>query len=173
MLEDFRLKVFITLSQERSFTRAAEQLCISQPAVSQNISELEKQFGLKFFDRLRGEVVLTPAGEAFKEYAEHILSKYAEASQLFTRFPDTIVRVSASDEVFGYLTEDLLGRFLAIHPEVRFEPAFLDDEADLKVTLIPVKEKRGMLALSYHPSSDLASTRLYRVLSELLEPAVE
>ena len=50
MLEDFRLKVFITLSQERSFTRAAEQLHVSQPAVSQNISELEKQFGLKFFD---------------------------------------------------------------------------------------------------------------------------
>lgn len=173
MQEDFRLKVFITLAHERSFTRAAEQLHVSQPAVSQNISELEKQFGLKFFDRLRGEVVLTPAGEAFKEYAEQILSKYAEVSQLFTRFPDTIVRVSASDEVFSYLTEDILGRFLAIHPEVHFEPAFLDDEADLKVTLTPVHEKRGMLALNYHPSSELASTRLFSVLSQLLEPAVE
>lgn len=167
MLEDFRLKVFVTLAQERSFTRAAERLRVSQPAVSQNISELEKQFGIRLFDRLRGEVVLTPAGDAFREYAEDILSRYDEVSVLFQRFPDMTVRVSASDEIFSYLTEDLLGSFLAIHPEVRFEPAFLDDEADLKVTLVPVKEKRGMLALSYHPSSELASTRLYRVLSEL------
>ena len=168
MLEDFRLKVFITLSQERSFTRAAEQLHVSQPAVSQNISELEKQFGLKFFDRLRGEVVLTPAGEAFKEYAEHILSKYDEASRMFTRFPDTLVRVSASDEVFSYLTSELLRNFLAIHPEVRFELAFIDDNADLKVTLHPSKENRGTLALSYRPSASFASTRLYKVLSEII-----
>jgi DNA-binding transcriptional LysR family regulator len=172
MLEDFRLKVFITLAQERSFTRAAEQLRVSQPAVSQNISELEKQVGTRLFDRLRGETVLTPAGDSFKEYAEEILSRYDEVFRLFQPFPDTIIRVAASDEVFSYLTENILGRFLAIHPEVRFEPAFLDDEADLKVTILPIKEKRGMLALSYHPSSELASTRLYRVLYGFLAPAL-
>ena len=168
MLEDFRLKVFVTLSVEKNFTRAAEVLHISQPAVSQNISELEKQCGVKLFDRLRGEVVLTPAGEVFLDKATEILSKYHSLSQMFMRFPDTIVRVAASDEVFNYLTRNLLGSFLQVHPEVRFEHAFVSDTADLKVSLIPSKEDRGTLALSYHPSATFSNTRLFRVLSEII-----
>ena len=168
MLEDFRLKVFVTLSLEKSFTRTAEVLHISQPAVSQNISELEKQLGVKLFDRLRGEVALTPAGELFLLRANEILSKYDEISDIYMRFPETRVRVAASDEVYNYLTEDLLRNFLSIHPEVHFEMAFIDDHADLKVTLIPVDEKRGMLALSLHPSDSFASTRLYQVLNSIL-----
>ena len=168
MLEDFRLRVFVTLAAEKSFTKAASVLRVSQPAVSQNISELEKQFETKFFERLRGEVVLTPAGELFLERAEEILSKYSDLSQVFMRFPDTVVKVSASDEVFDYFTRALLATFLQAHPEVRFEHAFIDDNADLKITLEPSQKNRGTLALSYHPSASFASTRLYRVLSDTL-----
>ena len=168
MLEDFRLKVFVTLSVEKNFTRAAEVLHISQPAVSQNISELEKQLGIKLFDRLRGEVVLTPAGEIFLQHANDIISKYEEISEVYMRFPDSRVRVAASDDIYNYLTQDILKNFLSIHPEVQFEMAFIDDHADLKVTLTPVKEKRGMLALSLHPSDSFASTRLYQVLTSIL-----
>ena len=117
MLEDFRLKVFVTLSVVKNFTRAAEVLHISQPAVSQNISELEKQLGIKLFDRLRGEVVLTPAGEIFLQHANDIISKYEEISEVYMRFPDTRVRVAASDDIYNYLTEDILKNFLSIHPE--------------------------------------------------------
>ena len=130
MIEDFRLRIFVTLASERSFTKTAAVLGVSQPAVSQNISELEKQFGVKLFDRQRGEVVLTPAGEVFFEKATEILSKYHDLSQMFMRFPDSVVRVAASDEVFNYLTNDLLGSFLQIHPEVRFEHAFIADVAE-------------------------------------------
>ncbi len=168
MIEDFRLRIFVTLASEKSFTKAASVLGVSQPAVSQNISELEKQCGTKLFDRQRGEVVLTPAGEVFLEKAQEILSKYSDLSQIFTRFPDTIVRVAASDEVFNYLTVNLLGHFLQVHPEVRFELAFIPENADLKVSLIPAKENRGTLALSYHPSASFANTRLFRVLSGII-----
>lgn len=168
MLEDFRLRVFVTLAAEKSFTKAASVLRVSQPAVSQNISELEKQFETKFFERLRGEVVLTPAGELFLERAEEILSKYSDLSQVFMRFPDTVVKVSASDEVFDYFTRTLLATFLQAHPEVRFEHAFIDDNADLKITLEPSQKNRGTLALSYHPSASFANTRLFRVLSGII-----
>ena len=50
MFEDFRLKVFMTVAREKSFTKAASELGVSQPAVSQNISELEKSAGVKLFD---------------------------------------------------------------------------------------------------------------------------
>ena len=76
MLEDFRLKVFVTVAQQKSFTKAASALNISQPAVSQNVSELEKQLDVKLFERLHGETVLTDAGRVFMKYAERVISDY-------------------------------------------------------------------------------------------------
>ena len=70
MLEDFRLRVFLTVAQEGSFTLASKKLHVSQPAVSQNIAELEKTLGAVLFERLRGEVRLTDKGKLFKGYAE-------------------------------------------------------------------------------------------------------
>ena len=98
MLEDFRLKVFVTVASARSFTKAAAQLAISQPAVSQHISELEKTTGQKLFQRLRGETVVTDAGKLFYDYATAILAKYDEMEQMFLRFPDRTVKVAASDK---------------------------------------------------------------------------
>ncbi len=62
MIEDSRLKVFLAVAREGSFTIAARKLGISQPAVSQNIAELEKSLGVELFERSRGSVRLTSAG---------------------------------------------------------------------------------------------------------------
>lgn len=97
MLEDFRLRVFITVAQEGSFTLAARKLHVSQPAVSQNIAELEKTLGTVLFERLRGEVRLTDAGSLFKGYAEQILHWYGAAADAF----------SSSDDAGKNLTESV------------------------------------------------------------------
>lgn len=81
MLEDFRLKIFLKLSDTRSFTAAAAELGISQPAVSQNIAELERILGVRLFDRNRGEAVLTEQGTVFKSYAEQIQHLYGAAAE--------------------------------------------------------------------------------------------
>ena len=73
MQEDFRLRVFVTLAEQGSFTLAAKTLGISQPAVSQHITALEKSLGTELFSRNRGEVTLTDAGRSFMKYAEKIL----------------------------------------------------------------------------------------------------
>ena len=83
MIEDFRLKVFETLERIGSFTAAARELGISQPAVSQNISELEKALGEKLFNRERGAVSLTDKGKLFKGYADQILHWYRAADAAF------------------------------------------------------------------------------------------
>ena len=51
MLEDFRLKIFLTVAQEGGFTKAASALGVTQPSVSQNVAELEKQLGTKLSQR--------------------------------------------------------------------------------------------------------------------------
>lgn len=172
MLEDFRLKIFLTVAEEGGFTRAASVLGVTQPSVSQNIAELEKKVGTKLFERHRSDVVLTPAGRIFKDYAERIQSEYARSCQILARFPDTVVRISASEEVFDYLLSDLLADFILAHPELSFERAFIGDH-DLKITVVPDKEKRGMFALSCHPSSSFAATRLWRVLSQCFKPVLK
>ena len=83
MLDDFRLRVFMMVAAENSFTRAAQHLGVTQPAVSQNIAELERQVGKALFDRKRGEVTLTPEGYVFRDYAAKILHWYDAADALF------------------------------------------------------------------------------------------
>lgn len=84
MFEDFRLRVFKTVCEERSFTLSARRLGISQPAVSQNISELEKQLGFKLFFRNSSEVSLTMKGEQFEQYADMILHWYELTRDVFS-----------------------------------------------------------------------------------------
>jgi hypothetical protein len=83
MFEDFRLKAFLTVAREGSFTKAARSLGVSQPAVSQNISEIEKGIGVKLFDRIKGEISLTDTGKSFLQYAEKILYWYTAADSMF------------------------------------------------------------------------------------------
>ena len=99
MLDDFRLRIFKTLAREGSFTKAASKLQISQPAVSQNIAELEKMLSQTLFERQRGAVLLTKEGEIFMKYADKILESYEEADSAFTAIAPTTVSIAASEEL--------------------------------------------------------------------------
>lgn len=171
MLEDFKLRIFLTLARECSFTKAAFALDISQPAVSQSIAELEKNLGVKLFDRQRGEVSLTPAGEIFGKYAQNILGQYAEAAKVFSPLQPQTVSVCASDEVYEYVSEVLLREFLLVHPEITLSRT--DAEyADVVFRSVPVDDKRGIFALRSDPSSYFIGTNLWKVLSYFLKPAL-
>ena len=86
MFEDFRLKVFMTVAQCSSFTAASRVLNISQPAVSQNIAELEKAVGAELFSRGRSSVTLTAKGETFKYYAQRIIKGYEDLNTVFGNY---------------------------------------------------------------------------------------
>ena len=135
-MEDFRLKVFEAVAEEGSFTKAARALGITQPAVSQNIAELEKITGVRLFDRHRGEVVLTEQGRVFGEYAARILKDYACMSGLFEELPSQNVRFAISDELYAYLLSPVLESFGKVHDQVTFERTSLE-EADLIISLAP------------------------------------
>ncbi|MBE6241649.1 MAG: LysR family transcriptional regulator [Bacteroidales bacterium] len=198
MLEDFRLQVFHALVQERSFTKAAAILGISQPAVSQNIAELEKMVGMKLFERLRGEVVITQEGLVFKDYADRLSSVCSSAGNMFAKLPPSTVKLSVSEEVYNYLVAPALESFSRIHPEVTFERAIFDD-ADLKISLMPsdgspynvpadsiarirmsifpvpqsadiksTHERTSYFDLIFQPTSAFSCTRVCRLIKEFL-----
>ena len=135
MFEDFRFKIFEAVVREESFTKAAESLGISQPAVSQSVAELEKMAGIKLFDRMRRSVVLTEEGKVFEKYVKGITSSYTEISELFSQTHPATIRLSVSDDLFELFLKPALDDFSSIHPEVTFDRTADRESADLTVRL--------------------------------------
>ena len=121
---DFRLKVFYTVARRLNFTKAAEELLISQPAVTKHIKELENQFNLAFFDRRGNKVSLSPAGEVLLKHTEEIQNIYRqlefELNQL-NHAMKGVLHVGSSTSLTQYILPSLLARFHKIHQEVKVE----------------------------------------------------
>ena len=77
-MNDFRIKVFLSVIKHLSFTKASKELLISQPAISKHISELENGYGVKLFERNNNKIVPTEAALLFRKYAQEIESKYRD-----------------------------------------------------------------------------------------------
>ena len=122
MFEDFRLKVFSELAAQGSFTAAARKLGISQPAVSQNIAEIESNYGIRLFDRSRKSVELTREGKVFLSYAKNILDRYAELDTIFRNFQSIskvqYIRVSVSSDALAEVSATLLPYLNGICPGI-------------------------------------------------------
>lgn len=117
---DFRLKVFKTVAEQLSYTKASKLLFISQPAVSKHIAELEKQYGKALFNRHGNSITLTPAGELFLEYAFKINALYLKLEEEFMESTDKLpekIGLAASTTIAQYILPSLLSKFKAKHPE--------------------------------------------------------
>ena len=124
MFEDFRLRIFMAVAEKGSFTLAAKALGVSQPAVSQNIAELEKSLGAELFLRRKGSVTLTPKGAAFKEYAGRILYWYTATEMMFgpegKLSANKPVRLSADGFITSHILPQALSKLLAFNPSLTF-----------------------------------------------------
>jgi LysR family transcriptional regulator, low CO2-responsive transcriptional regulator len=81
-MELFQLRSFLRVAEEGSFTRAAEELYVTQPAVTQHVRALERELGVPLFDRTGRGAQLTPAGEALCRYARRSVALLAECRQV-------------------------------------------------------------------------------------------
>ncbi|MCG2462304.1 LysR family transcriptional regulator [Flavobacteriaceae bacterium F89] len=121
---DFRLKVFYTVARRLNFTKASEELLISQPAVTKHIKELESRFDLALFDRKGNRVVLTPAGKVLLKHTEEIQEIYRQIEFDLNQFNHElkgVLRVGSSTSITQYVLPPLLARFHSIHKDVKVE----------------------------------------------------
>lgn len=121
-MDDFRLQVFVTAARELNFTRAAERLCISQPAVSRHIRELESRYNVQLFVRCGGNLALTPAGATLLRAAERLQEEYRRLEYemgLCVGSTEGVLRLGASTTVSQYLLPPVLAHFTARFPGVR------------------------------------------------------
>lgn len=140
MLEDYRLKVFEKVAELGSFTKAADALRISQPAVSQNISELEKSLAVRLFERKRGDVSLTEQGRLFRKYALQILHGYELVNGVFDASHDDAVTVFISAEIRCLLAADLLKVVRTLRPNLKV--IFTDDASNAEITVFGISDKK-------------------------------
>lgn len=170
-MEDYRLKVFRTVYAAGGFTRAAGILGITQPAVSQNISELERSLGTALFSRAGGRVMPTPQGEIFYRYACRITDAFAAAETVFlTGLPDeTRYRIYPSPVARDYLMDDLLRTLSILYPGRTFEVTDTAEGADICIISAPSRQA-GCLVFRFDvfPSDHPLSRVVTSLLDDLL-----
>ncbi len=121
---DFRLQVFQTVARRLSFTKAAAELYISQPAVTKHIHELERYFKVKLFDRRGPGIQLTPAGETLFQYTEQLFAVYRnlefEMNSLSKKHQGKL-RLGASTTIAQYVLPPVLAAFHKKFPDIQIK----------------------------------------------------
>lgn len=144
---DFRLHVFYTVAKRQSFTKAAAELFITQPAVTKHIRELEDAYQMKFFDRKGNKIILTAAGELLLAHSERIFKIYREIdfelSTLINQRKGEL-RLGCSTTLSQYVLPPLLAGFHQKFRELKLrllngntdqiEKLLLANEIDLGIT---------------------------------------
>lgn len=121
MSSDFRLKVFSCVARNLSFTKASQELYISQPAITKHIHELETIYNTRLFERLGNKIQLTDSGKLLLEHCDKILDDYGkleyEMNLLKNRFVGEL-RVGASTTISQYVLPPLLASFVDRFPDI-------------------------------------------------------
>ncbi|MCU7844210.1 MAG: LysR family transcriptional regulator [Candidatus Thiodiazotropha sp. (ex Monitilora ramsayi)] len=188
-MADRRLQVFHTVARLLSFTKAAETLHMTQPAVTFQVRQLEEYFNTRLFDRTHNRISLTEAGSRVFEYADRIFDLYADMENSVREMTGEIrgaLTIGASTTIAEYMLPALLGDFGTRYPEVTIHLRVSNSDGivsmvenntiDLGVVEAPVGNKNLVvevcrldhLVAIVPPSHDLAERESLHI-DELLE----
>src|SRR6184192_2026522 len=113
------LKAFEAAARSESFTRAAEELCVTQGAVSHQVKALEATLGIKLFNRERQRLVITDAGREYLNVVRDALDRIAAGTErVLQRQNSGVLTVSTSPDFAAKWLVNRLGRFSEAHPSI-------------------------------------------------------
>lgn len=130
-MDTANLEAFLAVAGMRSFSRAAEQLHLTQPAISKRIASLEQQLNVRLFDRIGKHVHLTEAGAALKPRAELIINTLNDTARALGNLSGTVrgrLRLATSHHIGLHRLPPVLRRFIKAYPGVVLDIQFLDSE---------------------------------------------
>lgn len=129
---DFRLKVFDTVAKRLNFTKAANELNITQPAVTKHIKEIELNLNIRLFERNGTRIKLTEAGEILLRYTNQLFSIYDkiefEIGEL-KNLHNGYLKIGASTTIAQYVLPPILASFKKRFPEIRINLITKNSEA--------------------------------------------
>ncbi len=180
------LRSFLVLARTGNVTRAAEELHLTQPAVSNQLARLEGELGQALFDRTPKGVALTEAGRLFRRYAEEALGRLDDGREALAELAGLergALAVGGGATATTYLLPPLLGKFHAEHPAIRLfvreqgseavVAAVASGELDVGLVTLPIHTPSGVrlrverwvedeLLLLVPPGSPLERRRTFR-----------
>ena len=155
-----QLKTFLEVWRQKSFSRAAEKLLITQPAVSAQIRSLEKEMGAALFHRKGGKVTFTAAGRVFEPFAEHSVETQRHIMMTIAelqRSPRGEISISANESTSLYVLPNVFAEFKKQYTKVsltivrsdksRTMEALINREVDFGVVSLPIKDQRFKVEL--------------------------
>ncbi|MDJ0708535.1 MAG: LysR family transcriptional regulator [Leptolyngbyaceae cyanobacterium MO_188.B28] len=118
----YQICYFLTIADLGSFTKAAEQLYVSQPSLSAGIKKLEQELDTLLFERGGRRILLTPAGRLFQERAQAILGEYQSIRHDLKKLKDQPkLRLATLPSIRGGSMAEIIGAFRLQHPQVTIE----------------------------------------------------
>lgn len=119
---DFRLRVFLSVAKHLSFTKAAKELFISQPAISKHIQELESEYKTTLFERKGNSITLTVAGKLMVKHAEELRVQYQQLEYEMHHLNGDFVgelKIGASTTIAQYVLPPILAKYLENYPRIK------------------------------------------------------
>ena len=153
------LETFCEVAQKKNFSKAARVIGISQPTVSEHISVLEKVLDTRLFDRVRGKVELTAAGELYLSYASRMIDLRHEAHQTLNSFLGLLqgrLAIGSSTIPASYILPDMLCNFCREFPNIRTQVKVSNSE-EIENLVIAREVEIGFVG--HQPQSKLFKVR--------------
>ena len=147
MLGFAQLRAFEAVTRTGSFTKAAERLRVTIPAVSLQIRQLEREHGVTLFERLGRRVRLTPAGEMLRQYADRIFTLAHDAERALEStgdFRGTRLRLAATPTAAGYYLAPFWKRLRRRYPGLQLEVS-VHNTRTVRQRLLALEDDLGML----------------------------
>ncbi|MBZ2187665.1 LysR family transcriptional regulator [Alcanivorax sp. JB21] len=130
-MDTHSLQAFLAVTDQGSFSAAAEALFVTQPAISKRIALLEQQLGTRLFDRIGRQVHLTEAGQALLPRARNILRDMEDTSRAISNLAGHVggtLRIGTSHHIGLHRLPPVLREFSRRYPEVQLDIHFIDSE---------------------------------------------
>lgn len=172
LMDNAQLKAFVAVADGQSFSRAADQLHLTQPAVSKRIANLEAELGQRLFDRVGHAVHLTPAGQTLLPRARRLLQDMDDTATALSNLTGRIagpLRIATSHHIGLRRLPALLSDYTARYPEVTLEFDFVDSEQAYH----EVEQGLRELAIVTLPDEPQVSVTAVPVWRERLIPCVQ
>lgn len=158
------LQAFMAVADTQSFSRAAEQLYLTQPAVSKRIATLESQVGARLFDRIGRRIALTEAGNVLLPQARRILFTVEDSRRALANLSGQVggkLTLATSHHIGLHRLPPLLKQYTQRHPEVELDLHFLDSEQAYQGVLDGTLEM-AVVTLAPSPHEQLQVVELWR-----------
>ncbi|MGQ7262688.1 LysR family transcriptional regulator [Vreelandella sp. V005] len=158
------LQAFMAVADTQSFSRAAEQLHLTQPAISKRIATLECQVGTRLFDRIGRRIALTEAGNVLLPQARRILLTVEDSRRALANLSGQVggkLTLATSHHIGLHRLPPLLKQYTQRHPEVELDLHFLDSEQAYQGVLDGTLEM-AVVTLAPQPHEQLQVVELWR-----------